>query len=83
MHRAQRLAGFFDQNGPVGFFEFFDPGFIRLDHRIAIRLDQTVHQLFDFAIQFVYFILKRLSALRDLRLPVIPPCLEHFGRGFE
>ncbi|WP_074973083.1 hypothetical protein [Nitrosospira multiformis] len=76
------MAGFFHQNSPVG-FEFFDPGFIRLHHRIAVRLDQPVHQLFYLAVQLAYFILKGFSALRDLRLPVIPPCLEHSGRGFE
>ncbi|OJY14648.1 MAG: hypothetical protein BGO99_04500 [Nitrosospira sp. 56-18] len=76
------MPGFFDQNSPVG-FEFLDPGFIRLDHRIAVRLDQPVHQLFDLIAQLAYFILKHFSALRDLRLPVIPPYLEHSGRGFE
>jgi hypothetical protein len=69
-------------NASVG-FKFFDPGFIRLDHRIDIRFNQPVHQLFYLAAQLAYFRLKRLSALRDLRLPVIPPCFEHPGQPLK
>ncbi|WP_218117910.1 hypothetical protein [Nitrosospira sp. Nl5] len=76
------MAGFFNKNSLVG-FEFLDPRFISLDHRIAIRFHQPVHQLLDLGIQLAYFILKRFSAMRDLRLPVIPPRLEHLGCGFE
>ncbi|WP_218142452.1 hypothetical protein [Nitrosomonas ureae] len=76
------MSRFFNKNGFIG-FHLFDPLFIRFDHRLAIRLNQPVHHLFDCAIELLYLTLHRLPTLRNLRLTVIPPYLEHLGRGFE
>ncbi|UJO99043.1 MAG: hypothetical protein LZF64_07310 [Nitrosomonas sp.] len=76
------MTGFLDQHRLIG-FQLLDTLFIRLDHRLAIRLNQPIHQLLDFIVQLAYLVLHRLPALCNLRLPVTPPCFEHFGGNFE
>ncbi|WP_107789798.1 hypothetical protein [Nitrosomonas nitrosa] len=76
------MRRFFNEYRLVG-FKLLDPVLIRLDHRIAVRFNQPVHQLLYFAVQLLNLTFKRLPALFNLRLPVTPPCLEHLARGLE